>query len=158
MSRSEPVFPDHELDAPPWKRFESTLMATSKSIRRAYDLRLQPVGLNLSEACLLSYVTEHAPLTQTQVADRIGMGRAPAGAIVDRLCRDELLIRMPDPSDRRVWSLEATTSGMRLADQVASIDRELRNELRNGLTRAERDHLATILLQVQRNLARVLDG
>ena len=59
----------HELDAPPWRRFESTLMATSKSIRRAFDLRLSEIELNLSEACLLEYVFEHGPMTQTQAAD-----------------------------------------------------------------------------------------
>ncbi len=51
----------HELDAPPWRRFESTLMATSRQIRRAYDGRLEKVDLNLSEACLLAYVVEHGP-------------------------------------------------------------------------------------------------
>jgi hypothetical protein len=70
---------DHELDAPPWRRFEATLMATSKLLRRAYDTRLADIGLNLSEACLLAYVVEHGPLTQTQVAERIGMGRARPG-------------------------------------------------------------------------------
>lgn len=67
----------HELDAPPWRRFESTLMATSKSIRRAYDLFFGEIGLNLSEACLLEYVVEHGPMSQTQVAERIGMDEHP---------------------------------------------------------------------------------
>jgi DNA-binding MarR family transcriptional regulator len=75
-------------------------MATSKSIRRAYDVRLEEIGLNLSEACLLAYVVERGPLTQTQVAERIGMGRAPAGAIVDNLSKRELLVRMPHEPDR----------------------------------------------------------
>jgi DNA-binding MarR family transcriptional regulator len=96
----------HELDAPPWRRFESTLMATSKSIRRAYDLLFAEIGLNLSEACLLEYVVEHGPMSQTQVAERIGMGRAPAGTIVDNLSSRALLRRTPDASDRRVWLLE----------------------------------------------------
>src|SRR5258708_15628832 len=92
----------HDRDAPLWRRFESTLMATSRSIRRAYDLRLKEIGLNLSEACLLAYVVEHGPLTQRQVAERIGMGRAPAGSIVDKLSAESLLVRLPDPNDRRV--------------------------------------------------------
>jgi MarR family transcriptional regulator for hemolysin len=99
---------EHELDAPPWRRFESTLMATSKSIRRAYDLLFAEIGLNLSEACLLEYVVEHGPMSQTQVAERIGMGRAPAGTIVDNLSNRSLLRRTPDATDRRVWLLTAT--------------------------------------------------
>jgi DNA-binding MarR family transcriptional regulator len=132
-------------------------MATSKSIRRAYDLRLEEIGLNLSEACLLAYVVEHGPLTQTQVAERIGMGRAPAGAIVDSLSKRELLVRMPHQTDRRVWLLEATSSGIELAARIADVDQRLRAELREGLTRAERQQLADLLVRLQANLSHVFD-
>jgi MarR family transcriptional regulator, transcriptional regulator for hemolysin len=147
----------HELDAPPWRRFESTLMATSRLIRRAYDLRLEATGLNLSEACLLAYVVEHGPITQTQVAERIGMGRAPAGTIVDNLSKRELLVRLPHASDRRVWLLSATRDGLKLAARVAEVEAELRVELREGLSRLEREQLAVTLVRLQANLTRVLD-
>jgi DNA-binding MarR family transcriptional regulator len=146
----------HELDAPPWRRFESTLMATSRLIRRAYDWRLKDIDLNLSEACLLAYVVEHGPLTQTQVAERIGMGRAPAGTIVDSLSERGLLVRLPDANDRRVWLLSATEAGLALAAEISDVDAKLRVELRNGLTRPERQQLARTLIRIQENLANVL--
>jgi len=146
----------HELDSPPWRRFESTLMATSRLIRRAYDLRLEEAGLNLSEACLLAYVVEYGPITQTQAAERIGMGRAPAGTIVDNLSKRGLLLRQPDASDRRVWLLSATRSGLKLAARVAEVEAELRVELREGVNRPERQHLADTLVRLQENLTHVL--
>jgi DNA-binding MarR family transcriptional regulator len=146
----------HELDAPPWRRFESTLMATSRMIRRAYDWRLKDIDLNLSEACLLAYVVEHGPLTQTQVAERIGMGRAPAGTIVDSLSKRGLLVRLPDAADRRVWLLSATEAGKALAGEISEVEAKLRVELRNGLSRAERQQLAQTLVRIQENLAKVL--
>lgn len=146
----------HELDAPPWRRFESTLMATSKSIRRAYDLLFAEIGLNLSEACLLEYVVEHGPMSQTQVAERIGMGRAPAGTIVDNLSNRSLLRRTPDATDRRVWLLTATDEGNKLAERIGEVDKDLRTIMRRGLSQVEREVLADILLRVQANLASVL--
>jgi DNA-binding MarR family transcriptional regulator len=148
---------DHELDAPPWRRFESTLMATSRSIRGAYDLRLEEIGLNLSQACLLAHVAEHGPLTQTQVAERIGMGRAAAGTIVDNLSASELLVRLPHPGDRRVWLLSATAQGLERAARIAEVDMALRTELREGLSREERHQLANTLVRLQSNLARVFE-
>jgi DNA-binding MarR family transcriptional regulator len=147
----------HELDAPPWRRFESTLMATSKSIRRAYDYFLADIGLNLSEACLLAYVVEHGPMSQTRVAERIGMGRAPAGAIVDILSDRSLLRRMPDPADRRVWLLMATDEGTKLSEQIVKVDTQLRTEMRKGLSQVEREHLANLLVRIQGNLQNVLE-
>jgi MarR family transcriptional regulator for hemolysin len=146
----------HELDAPPWRRFESTLMATSRLIRRAYDLRLKEINLNLSEACLLAYVAEHAPITQTQVAEGIGMGRAPAGSIVDSLSSRDLLVRQPHPTDRRVWLLSTTDAGLALVAEVLEIEANLRVALRRGLSRTERQQLAGTLLRLQENLADVL--
>jgi DNA-binding MarR family transcriptional regulator len=149
---------EHELDAPPWRRFESTLMATSKSIRRAYDLLFAEIGLNLSEACLLEYVVEHGPMSQTQVAERIGMGRAPAGTIVDNLSNRALLRRTPDAADRRVWLLTATDEGVKLAERIGEVDKDLRTKMRRGLSQVERELLADILIRIQANLASVLSS
>jgi DNA-binding MarR family transcriptional regulator len=149
---------EHELDAPPWRRFESTLMATSKSIRRAYDLLFAEIGLNLSEACLLEYVVEHGPMSQTQVAERIGMGRAPAGTIVDNLSNRSLLRRTPDATDRRVWLLTATDEGNKLAVRIGEVDKDLRTKMRMGLSQIERELLADILLRIQANLSSVLSS
>jgi DNA-binding MarR family transcriptional regulator len=142
----------HELDAPPWRRFESTLMATSKMIRRAYDSRLEHIGLNLSEACLLALVAEHGPITQSQVAVRIGMGRAPAGTIIDTLNARGLLERHADKSDRRVWLGRASNAGVKLAQQISDVDSVLRLELREGLTREDRQGLADTLMRLQANI------
>jgi MarR family transcriptional regulator for hemolysin len=131
-------------------------MATSKSIRRAYDLLFAEIGLNLSEACLLEYVVEHGPMSQTQVAERIGMGRAPAGTIVDNLSNRSLLRRTPDAADRRVWLLTATDEGNKLAERIGEVDKDLRTIMRRGLSQVEREVLADILLRVQANLASVL--
>ena len=54
----------HELDSPPWLRVESTIMATARAIRQAYDARFRDLGLNLSEASLLAFVAEAGPFTQ----------------------------------------------------------------------------------------------
>jgi DNA-binding MarR family transcriptional regulator len=148
----------HELDAPPWRRFESTLMATSKSIRRAFDLRLSTIGLNLSEACLLEYVFEHGPMTQTQAAEKVGMQRASAGTIIDNLSKRNLLRRLPDPTDQRVWLLSVTSEGRRMAAQIAEVDHALRLELRRDLSKEERGQLADMLLRLQINLDGVLDA
>jgi DNA-binding MarR family transcriptional regulator len=133
-------------------------MATSKLIRRAYDVRLSEIGLNLSEACLLEYVVEHGPMTQTQVAEGIGMGRAPAGTIIDNLSNRRLLQRLPDSADRRVWLLTATNEGNLLANRIVEVDKALRLELRNGLSREKREQLASTLLCLQVNLAEVLNA
>ncbi len=145
--------PSHELDAPPWLRVESTLMATAQAIREAYDARLAPVGLTLSLASLLAYVCDFGPVNQTRAAEHLGQGRAATGSQVDRLQELGLIERRPDPDDRRVWMVAITGAGRAMAGEVAEVDAVLRSELRSGISRAERQDLAAVLVRLHHNVA-----
>jgi len=147
---------NHELDAPPWLRVESTIMATARAIRQAYDARFVELELNLSEASLLAYVQEHGPQTQTRLADRLGLGRAATGSIVDCLETRCCVERQPDADDRRVWLVTLTAAGRELVDQINAIDKVLRRQLRTGISREERHQLADLLVRLGGNLADVL--
>ncbi|MGI9590328.1 MAG: MarR family winged helix-turn-helix transcriptional regulator, partial [Myxococcota bacterium] len=93
--------PRHELDAPPWQRVESTLMATSRAIRDAYDARYAALDLNLTQASLLVFLHQSGPQRQTRLAQRLGLGRAATGATVDLLEGRGLVERQDEPADRR---------------------------------------------------------
>ena len=146
--------PAHELDAPPWLRVESTLMATANAIRAAYDERLAPLGMTLSLASLLSYIADFGPINQTRAAEHLDQGRAVTGNQVDRLESLGFVERRPDPDDRRVWLLAITPAGTELAGSIAEVDRVLRAELRAGISRSERQALAGLLVRLQQNLHR----
>lgn len=147
---------EHELDAPPWLRVESTIMATARAVRQAYDLRFAELGLNLSEASLLAYVEESGALTQTRLAERLGIGRAAMGSVIDSLEKRGLVERNPDPDDRRVWLVDLTASGKETVQQVTERDVVLRKELRAGISRDDRQKLAEVLVALGNNLAAVL--
>lgn len=134
-------------------RFETALMRTSRRIRKVYDAGLQAVGLNLTEVNLLVMVFENGPLSQTQLAERYGIGRARAGAVVDTLESRGLLRRVPDALDRRVWMVEATPLAAELVEKINAIDASIRADLRDGMSRTERMQLARMLHQLEENLA-----
>ena len=142
----------HELDAPPWQRVESTLMATARMVRDAFDSRLAALDLNLTQASLLGYVTEFGATTQTHLADHLGIGRAAIGSVIDQLQGRGLVERRPDPADRRVWLVAITESGRALAAEITEVDEELRAELRHGIGREERQALAWVMTRLQQNL------
>lgn len=143
----------HELDSPPWLRVESTLMATARLVRVAYDSRLAPLDLNLTQASMLGYVNEFGATTQTDLADHLGIGRAAIGSVIDRLQARGLVERQPKPDDRRVWLVAITPAGVTLAEQINDVDQVLRAELRHGLGREERQALAWVMTRLQQNLA-----
>jgi len=148
--------PDHELDAPPWQRVESTLMATARAIRRAYEIRLTDLDLNLSQASLLAFLFEAGPITQSRLASRLGMGRAATGLVINALEARGLIERRTNPDDRRAWLIALCPEGLRMTKPIFKIDTALRRELRTGISRSERQQLAGLLLRLKINLTNVL--
>ena len=117
------------------------------------DRELGAVGLNLSQAGLLAFVAEFGAHTQSALAARLRLGRAATGQLVDALEQRGLVERTADPDDRRVWLVHITAEGKAVAQQVADIDEALRARMRRGISKAERQQLARLLLQLEANLA-----
>ena len=132
-------------------------MATSRAMRRAYDNRLAGVGLKLSEAYLLAHVHHHGPMTQTQLAEGLGIGRAATGALVDALERKGLVERSAYAGDRRVWLVATTPQATPVVDEVVAVDTAVRQQLWTGVSPAERRQLSETLQRIQGNLAAILD-
>ena len=151
MASAEP-----DVGAPPRETMESLLMASSRGLRRAYDIRLAGLGLKLSEAYLLAHVHKQGPLTQTQLAEGLGLGRAATGVLVDGLERKGLVERRPDAGDRRVWLVASTPAASPVVDEINALDAALRDQLWTGISRSERRQLSETLRRLQDNLAAIL--
>ncbi|MDP6978091.1 MAG: MarR family transcriptional regulator [Myxococcota bacterium] len=146
----------HELDAPPWLRVELTLMSLARGIRRAYDLRFEELGLNLSEASVLAYAQEFGPVMQAELAKHMGLGRAALGSLVDSLEDRGFVERRPKPGDRRVWLVAVTAAGDEVVKQINKIDERLRGELRAGISRKERRELTGLLNRLRENVGNAI--
>jgi MarR family transcriptional regulator for hemolysin len=146
----------HELDAPPWLRVESTLMSLARGIRRAYDLRLDELELNLSEASVLAFTEESGPIMQAELAKKLGVGRAAMGSVIDGLEERGLVERRSKPGDRRVWMVATTSEGASMAERISKIDERLRIELRFGVSRKERRELTQLLNRLRENVESVV--
>jgi MarR family transcriptional regulator, transcriptional regulator for hemolysin len=147
----------HELDAPPWSRVEGTLLSTARAVRRAYDAAFAELGVNLSEASVLAHLRDGGPLTQTELARRIGTGRARMGAWIDSLVAKGAVVREADPHDRRVWKVALTTDGQHLWERTARVDRTIRKVLRAGSTPEDRARLDALLTLINRNADTLVD-
>jgi len=151
VASAEPLAPS------PRRTIESVLMATSRDLRRAYDTRLAGLDLKLSEAFLLGHVHTPGPLTQTQLAEGLGIGRAATGSLVDALERKGLVERAAHAGDRRVWLVATTADAAPVVAELTAVDVALREELWTGISRAERRQLSETLLRLQDNLGAVLN-
>lgn len=127
-------------------------MSAARGVRAAYNQAFEPLGLNMSQASMLGYIAANGPMNQTQLAAALVLGRAATGTVVDQLEDRKLVRRVPDPGDRRVWVVENTAAGTKLCARIHAIDKDLRARFRAGITRAERQQLADVLLRLSDNV------
>jgi MarR family transcriptional regulator, transcriptional regulator for hemolysin len=141
-----------DVGAPAWRRVESALMATARRIREVYDHHLEGLGVNLTQAGILVYLSDFGPVSQTNIASHLGRGRAATGVTIDGLDARGLIERQPDPEDRRVWLIHLTAKGQAMIKPITEVDELLREELRSGMSRADRLVLVDLLQRLQSNL------
>ncbi|HEV3363842.1 MAG TPA: MarR family transcriptional regulator, partial [Acidimicrobiia bacterium] len=110
-----------------------------------------------SEAYLLGHVHTHGPMTQTQLAEGLGIGRAATGALIDALEGKGLVERTAHAADRRVWLVASTRRAAPVVEEAIAIDAALRHQLWTGVSPAERRQLSETLQRIQGNLAALLD-
>jgi DNA-binding MarR family transcriptional regulator len=82
-----------------------------------------------------------APLTPSQVGERVLVASATVTATLDLLEHRGWIHRTPNPDDRRSVLIEITPDGRAIADQLLPGIRKLERSILSALTEDERAHL-----------------
>lgn len=96
------------------------LEEVTRSLRRAFEVRIQETGLNRSQWRLLVYLMRQEGQSQTELAAYLDLERATVGQAIDRLEEIGLLERRMCPSDRRVWRVYLKDPGRQLIPRLRS--------------------------------------
>ena len=112
------------------ERFADALHAAARSWRHAVDRRLKASGVTQASWMAIAVAAKaRTPLSQSELADRLGVEGATMVAMMDRLVRAGLLERQPSQSDRRVNRVIVTEAGSRLLNAVKADASAVRKEL-----------------------------
>ncbi|TAK70808.1 MAG: MarR family transcriptional regulator [Actinomycetota bacterium] len=97
---------------------------------------------------VLAVLADSEQPTQLALGRVVGVDKTTLTAVLDRLERNGLVRRRPDPHDRRVRIPEVTDAGRGVVRrvEVARADREA--EAVDGLSAAEQDLLREVLLRL----------
>jgi len=87
-----------------------------RTLRRSAAAGFDTSGLSESQAELLRLVGRQPGISVSAAAAELGLAPNTASTLVSKLSTDGLLIRTPDPDDRRVGRLALTDPAQRLAD------------------------------------------
>jgi DNA-binding MarR family transcriptional regulator len=112
-------------------------------------------GLQIAQYHVLLVLIKHGTLPMSEIGQRLYISRPYMTALADSLIAEELVERLPDPSDRRVINLAITEKGKKhLRHSITLYKHDLKDRLTMLDTR-DLDMLCTAAEELQRILAKI---
>jgi MarR family transcriptional regulator for hemolysin len=133
------------------ERFVHALHSTARAWRQAIDRRLKYLGISQASWMTITVAARAPePLSQSELADRLGVEGATMVAMVDRLVKAGLVMREPSTTDRRIKHVVVTDAGHRLYDTVQSQATAVRADLLANIDPAKMAAATEVLEALQR--------
>ena len=111
----------------------STVGRFRRTVRRSGPRGFDLSGITESQAELLRLVGRQPGISVSAAAAELGLAPNTASTLVSKLSADGLLVRTPDPEDRRVGRLALTAPAQRLADASRAARRAALAQVLDGL-------------------------
>jgi MarR family transcriptional regulator for hemolysin len=124
----------------------------SRMRRTTFDQYMKPYGVTRSQWWVLSNLSRHDGMVQTELADILDVGKVTVGGLVDRLEMAGWVERRPDASDRRAKRVFLTAKADRFLADIREAGGEMNELAFNGLSRADRRQLFDLLSRIKINL------
>jgi MarR family transcriptional regulator, transcriptional regulator for hemolysin len=116
------------------ERFSDALHSTSRSWRQAVDRRLKYLGVSQASWMTIAIAAKaRSPLSQSELADKLGVEGATMVAMIDRLVKAGLVTREASTTDRRIKRVVLTPAGLNVYEKVKAEATALRTELLAGM-------------------------
>ncbi len=112
---------------------------------RLLDRQMAAQGASLARTKMLHFIANNAPVRAADVAEWFDLAPRTVTQAVDTMERDGLVVRVPDPADRRAKRLDITEHGEHVLRQTEPLRRSLIAQAFGLLTDAEIAQFACIL-------------
>ncbi|MEX0956518.1 MAG: MarR family transcriptional regulator [Rhizobiaceae bacterium] len=130
----------------------------ARLLARAIERRLRPLGLSSGHLPVYFALAGGKTLTQKQLAAHAGIEQPTMAATLARMERDGLIVRTPDPKDRRASLVKLSPAAEGKAAAVLDAVHETNADALAGLSEADRERFRAALRTIIATLAAKLDG
>ena len=126
--------------------FSHLLYLTAHHWRLAVDRRLRGLGMSQASWVAVAAIARNdTPLSQSELAQELGIENATLVPLINRLVEQQLVQRVLTEQDKRKRLLVATEQGMALYHQVKTVADGLREEILSVISPEEQEHTRRVL-------------
>jgi DNA-binding MarR family transcriptional regulator len=129
--------------------FLSPLHKASRQITMYLEDQTRELGVSPLEGHVLTYLRRYAPAPVGELVRVFGLKQSTFTSLLDRLERDGLVRREPNPADRRSFLVHLTERGRGLTARLNRLLEQLEDDIRARLRRAEAKGFQAVMAAVQ---------
>lgn len=125
----------------------------SRLMSTEFDKLVAEHGITRAQWFAFMHISQNPGCSQTELADKMQMGRAGAGKLLDKLEEKGWIFREMDPDDRRarrVWLKQDTPEFLKIIPEASN---RFLDKVYKDLSGADIERLGFVLDTVARNLA-----
>lgn len=108
-----------------------------KQITDAFGRRLESKGITRIQWIALYYLGKSKSLNQNELAKLMDIKGSTVARLIDRMERDELVVRTRDEKDRRVSILTITEKGLEIREELLPEGQIFSDEVMDGISEEE---------------------
>src|SRR5216110_1185020 len=137
------------MPEPDYETFGSLLHGTARAWRLKLDERLKPMGLSQAKwRTLLHLSIAPGTLTQTEIAERLGIEEPSLVTLLHRLENEGWITRKSSPRDRRCKMVLLGQRAQNVISQISAEAEKLRHELLENISAADLRTCVRVLTQI----------
>lgn len=139
-------------DRPLNREIAFTIIDVARMLKTYADQRGRQFGISRAQWGVLVRLDRSEGLKQSELAELLDLQPISLTRLLDRLAKNGLIERRPDPSDRRANRLYLTPAARPLLEQLAGLGRDLMEHVLAGLDLKTNERLLRDLEVMKDNL------
>lgn len=130
------------------------ISTTARLMRAAFEREIEraQIGVTAGEARVLAHMSVCGAMRQHHLADRLGLAAMSVTAFLDKLETAGLILRSPDPNDRRAKIVTLTDAAAPILGQIQLAGQHAKEAAFAGVTAEEYDVFRTVCHKLRENL------
>ena len=129
--------------------FLSPLHKASRQITMYLEDQTRELGVSPLEGHVLTYLRKYAPAPVGELVRVFGVKQSTFTSLLDRLERDGLVRREPNPADRRSFLIHITERGGELTARLNRLLERLEADIRTRLRQTEAKGFHAVMAAVE---------
>lgn len=128
-----------------------TALALKSALQRSFKENGQEI--TAEQWGIIRHLWEAEGISQREIGEKASKDKPNITRMLDALEKKRLILRQPDPQDRRKFCVYLTKEGKQLHERLFPLVKRMRARFTDNLSQTEKNLLKEILIKINQNIS-----